>query len=364
MRLALRGYRLYDVLINGLVGGYDAATRLAAIMLPPRVVQIALLESARMVVPAALMYDYPLDSGADGYALCREFADCLTAGASLDELSCFKGGCPSFDDDTVVCPSGFWGYRHALGLPLSAASAPDPPTRIRYVGAPDLAVSMSTDPQLIERESHEQALRALRADVGWSYADTRAGTLDLLRATHAHLVYFYCHGGVVNKIPYLEVGYEEKGITRDNIRAKKIRWHEPRPLVFINGCETTALQPETALEFVSAFVENAQAAGVVGTEITVFEHLARSFAEDCLTRFLDGIPMGEAVRLGRLALLADANPLGLAYIPFVVSSLRLLRSRDRRSRLLAEATGARSGLRASLPAPTVALRHGSGRVSP
>jgi hypothetical protein len=51
--------------------------------------------------------------------------------------------------------------------------------------------------------------------------------------------------------------------------------------------------------------------------------LATAFAEECLRRFLDGAPIGEAVRDARLALLAQGNPLGLAYIPFVIASLRL-----------------------------------------
>ena len=50
------------------------------------------------------------------------------------------------------------------------------------------------------------------------------------------------------------------------------------------------------------------------------------FAEECLRRFLDGEPIGEAIRAARLALLAAGNPLGLAYIPFVTASLRLRRS--------------------------------------
>ena len=81
-----------------------------------------------------------------------------------------------------------------------------------------------------------------------------------------------------------------------------IRWQEPRPLVFLNGCHTTGLEPEQALELVSALVRRAQAAGVVGTEITVFEPLARAFAEDCLRRFLGGTSLGWAIREARLTL--------------------------------------------------------------
>jgi len=141
-------------------------------------------------------------------------------------------------------------------------------------------------------------------------------------------VYFYCHGGVTpGRVPYIQVGpITERGFTRDMVRSRSIRWRNPRPLVFINGCHTTALEPETALEFVSAFVENAFAAGVIGTEITIFEPVARAFAEECLRRFLDGQPIGEAVRGARLKMLKDGNPLGLVYIPFVLATLSLTRA--------------------------------------
>ena len=41
-------------------------------------------------------------------------------------------------------------------------------------------------------------------------------------------------------------------------------------------------------------------------------------------RFLSGVPIGEAVRGTRLALLKAGNPLGLVYIPFVMASLRMV----------------------------------------
>ena len=108
------------------------------------------------------------------------------------------------------------------------------------------------------------------------------------------------------------------------LRAKKIRWDITRPLVFINGCHTTALEPEQAIEFISPFIENANAAGVIGTEITIFEPLATVFAEECLRRFLNDAPIGEAIRGARLKLLKNANPLGLVYIPYVIADLHLI----------------------------------------
>lgn len=328
IRLAIRGYRIYDVVVGrgGLAGGREAAQVLAEMMLTPGVVQVATGVSPRHHLPAAVLYDYPLDTNAapEGYTLCPGFLEAFESAASLDETPCFQGICPSRGNNIVVCPSGFWGFRHALGMPPPAPATLEVPTEIAYAEGPAVAVAVSTDPAFVLRQAHEAALQALRAGLDWRYADRRASTLTLLRDARPHLVYLYCHGGVQDGIPFLQVGAPgERGITRDNLRAANILWDEPRPLVFINGCRTTALEPEQAMEFVSAFLESA-AAGVIGTEITVFEPLASAFAEECLRRFLGEAPLGEAVRGARLALLKAGNPLGLAYVPFAVASLRLV----------------------------------------
>jgi hypothetical protein len=126
-------------------------------------------------------------------------------------------------------------------------------------------------------------------------------------------------------VPYIRVGdLAERPITAVTLLNEEIEWQDPRPLVFLNGCHTTGLEPEQALELVSALVRRSRAAGVVGTEITVFEPLARAFAEDCLRRFLGGAPLGWAVRDARLSLLKAGNPLGLVYLPYALPSLQLV----------------------------------------
>jgi CHAT domain len=166
----------------------------------------------------------------------------------------------------------------------------------------------------------------LKPGMSWDYAETRDETLRLMKEAGPHLVYFYCHGGLDGKQPYIKVG-PSKGprITESLLRAERIRWHEPRPLVFINGCDTTALEPEQAIEFVSSFIALANASGVIGTEITVFEPLAKPFAENFLRSFVvGGKSCGESMRSARLALLKAGNPLGLVYLPFVIGTLRLV----------------------------------------
>jgi hypothetical protein len=327
---ARKGFRFYHAIVERLDADPDDADRLNELMRRPGLVQVATREAVTHLLPAALLYDYvgfrTTGRDADAYALCPAFLESLDGDAPLEETACFDGDCPSRGEPYTVCPSGFWGFRHYLGLPVSIRGAPDAATEIAYDPAPTLLVAVSTDEDLVLRTVHEEALRRLLdGDGSWRYADSQAETLRLLKEGQPHLVYFYCHGGFESGVSYLQVGpFGDEPITSDLLFSERIRWESPRPLVFINGCRTTALEPEHALELVSVFVRRAGAAGVIGTEITIFEPLARAFAEDCLRRFLAGTPLGEAVRSTRLALLKEGNPLGLAYIPFSLASLRMV----------------------------------------
>ncbi|MGB9181085.1 MAG: CHAT domain-containing protein [Pyrinomonadaceae bacterium] len=341
LRFARRGYNIYDSLISEFAGGQKKAQELAELMRQPGLLQIALKESPSFILPAALMYDYALDVDLPDAActICQSFTKSLNDAATpLEQTDCFNGNCPTRDTDNVICPSGFWGYRQNIGFPLSiedenedgSTHQREAVTEITWQTKPVLTVGVSTDPQFKRRQKHLDVIRGLRADIEWNYGETREDVLRELKETKPHLVYFYCHGGVSETRPYLEVGSGDKTgiISPSNLRAKKILWDTPRPLVFINGCHTTALEPEKAIEFITAFVASADAAGVIGTEITIFEPLATAFAEDCLRRFLGGTPIGEAVRTTRLKLLKDGNPLGLVYIPYVMANLRLVQQNN------------------------------------
>lgn len=105
-----------------------------------------------------------------------------------------------------------------------------------------------------------------------------------------------------------------------------IVWQNPQPLVFMNGCHTAAIDPGTMINLVEPLLIDARGAGVIGTEITIFENMATIFAEECLRRFLNGDPIGWAIRGARLKVLAGGNPLALAYIPFVAADLKLVKT--------------------------------------
>ena len=322
--LARWGYEFYSRIIDTLAGNPEKVEALEQLMLKPGLVQIAMKESPSYVLPAALIYDYAIDTGAEKYTLCSVFEKALAEKTPLSDVACFHGECPSRGKLTEICPSGFWGFRHQLGMPLSLEKAPDIEPRIKVSGDLNVAVGVATDMQLLA--THKQSMEKLSPRLKLVYAETRDMVFEILTKS-PHLVYFYCHGGFARDEdgPFLQVGPKEHPglILQSNFRARKIVWKMPRPLVFINGCHTTSLEPQQALEFISPLVTYCQSVGVIGTEITIFEELASAFAEECFRRFCKDECIGEAIRQARLALLSEGNPLGLVYIPFVGADLRV-----------------------------------------
>jgi hypothetical protein len=323
--LAIQGYRFWFKFAPKITKGKESPKKFAELTRKPGIMEFAVkdpTEASKCMFPAALIYDYPLETNANlkDYSLCKSFLESLNFGTPLKETPCFKGDCPSRGKKTVICPSGFWGFRHSIGVPLGSASETN--HEIGYQNTPEIVGAAF----LFETWSkHRQALESLKPEISWKLAYTRDDTLKMLKSTKPHLVYFYCEGGAKGDIPYIQVGNEnEKGITPDTFAADELWWEDPQPLVFINGCRTAALEPKLMLDFVSAFVACYHAAGVIGTEIQVFQQLARSFAEECLRRFLvEGETIGEAIRETRLKLLKYGNPLGLIYTIYANSSLRL-----------------------------------------
>lgn len=354
--LARAGKRIYSGILDNLKLDREALEKL---MSKSGLVQIALKLSPPAVLPAAIIYDYAWmpdafdDFDNTPFTLCETFQAAIEAAdkklAPIEECLCFKGQCSLLakikaiqkdpdktlrDLPPIICPSGFWGYRHALGFPLTLGHGFNANPVITYDDQLRVVAAVSMDPELVERDGHIARLKALTKSKGGLERDeSYVQIIKRLKGTKPHVLYFYCHGGVrLNNLPYLEVGTADR-FAPESFIDEGITWpSNPRPLVFINGCHTTSLNPEISLNFVTPLVQLGGASGVIGTEITIFEPLAVKFAEECLQRFLgappyaEGMPIGEAVRGARLELLRLGNPLGLVYIPFVMASLRMLSS--------------------------------------
>lgn len=328
IRLAVQGYRLYDNRIRALAGSSDGEDKLRELLRAPGMVQLASKASASDVVPIALFYDYDLDTQSrEKLTICPQFEESLRSGRALVDEPCFQGSCPNREGHvTVVCPSGFWGFRHDIGMPWPAPGGPEMAKTIGYSGEPLIDVAYFQFPQL---GGHLDQLGALGYQT--QRQSEREPAIAMFKATNPQLVYFYCHGVLIKQtdqtaLPALMIGSAAASSFFDttSFRPYRIRWPEARPLVFVNGCYTTQLSPDQALNFVKTFVEYVEAAGVVGTEITVFEPLAQRFAESFLKAFRAGAPFGRAIRLARLQLLAECNPLGLVYQPFAYAGLKLV----------------------------------------
>lgn len=325
VRMAWAGYRCYFSISQRLAGGVPQVKALTQRLAAPGFMEIALKEekaAGGFLLPGALLYDHPLDTSVplEKLSLCPEFCADIERGSLLEASRCFAGHCPSQGIKTIVCPSGFWGFRHFLAFPLSGTTDLKPVIAVK--DRPHILISAF--PGFSDWTKHREQLARLTAGCEDHFAETRQETIDGLRLTAPHLVYFYCHGGQAGAVPYLQVGREgEIGISPDNLLSEEIWWESPRPLVFINGCHTTALEPRMILDFVRGFITTSNAAGVIGTEITVFEPLARGFAEAFFPAILAGRTVGQAVREARLALLQQGNPLGLAYVPFVIPGMKI-----------------------------------------
>ena len=135
----------------------------------------------------------------------------------------------------------------------------------------------------VQRADHEARLRALGTDLTWRYADSREETLRLLRESRAHVVYFYCHGGLTaTNVPYLTVGPPARRASRATSSARcasagpaaAARVHQRLP--------HDRAEPGAGARTSRRAWSERGAAGVIGTEITNFEPLASAFAEECL----------------------------------------------------------------------------------
>ncbi len=325
--LARAGAGLYTEIAADLAGGIEGRERLEEISRRPGRVQIAAV-SASLYVPAGLFYDHPISdapAAGAGTSVCEEFLAAMKATDPLESSICMVDGCPNRECEDVVCPSGFWGFRHELGWPPSMEGALPPPPSTGE--SAKFLIGVSTDAKLRRRARHVDKVAKLAAAENVEVTESLEGFERALKARALHLVYMYCHGGMRRQVPYVELGAPgSAGLTRNFLRTHR-PWSPPPPrsVVFINGCHTTKVGPKQILSLASGFVREANAAGVIGTELTVFEPLACAFAEAMLPGLLNGErSVGGAVRHARLELLREPNPLGLVYVPFLAADTRLV----------------------------------------
>jgi hypothetical protein len=314
--LAPIGYILYvDLIINPI--NKDLEERLRSALSRPSLIQISVTSTERGIFPWALIYDKPFVSD-PGNVACPRILQRIGTGTAVGDLrsnTCIDGLCPHAADTNVICPLGFWGFRHSIEqLPPNTGQIV---TKI-YVPGP-LAFVMAVHRQL-SGPAHRAEIEA-ESKIKANYYDLKKAIGQALSGTKPHFIYFFCHGGRTAGTPWLGVGNQEQ-IQPTDFHAWKARWPETHPIILINGCHTVDLSPDDLLNFVTVF-SWCSAAGVIGTEIAIPESLAREFGRHFITRFANGKTVASIIAELRLSLLAKWNLLGLCYTPYCSGDLRL-----------------------------------------
>lgn len=325
-QLAEYGYDLYVDLVTS--KNRDFEDKLRRALGSSATIQISVMKSAKYIFPWSLVYDKDL-TVSDDNVVCENFLQLLRKGGPpgfLGPQVCLDIRCPYQDDTNIVCPWGFWGFKHTVEQPLSA---PQEDGEDGQRGKTDLKLEIKVDKNLSFLMGVSETLKHLDAHIGEIKAfvtpDVRNSRQQIglgLKHTDLHIVYFYCHGGRTGGKTWLGVGKKEKLYPGD-LKAWHIMWPVSHPLVFINGCHTVDMTPDDLLHF-NKMLSYCWASGVIGTEIIIPETLARHFAKGFLEDFLRGEKIGEVIKRQRLLLLERYNLLGLVYTPYCSADLQVI----------------------------------------
>jgi hypothetical protein len=357
--VALTGWQLFDQLIPGQAAQQDVLERLAS----DEGLHAAHIDIAN-VIPWAMIYDRPvrdrkeLPNPADPKLppLKVTKALCRAADQGLDRaLKCGRTGCllhpdenkrrqangePLLCEETVICPQRFWGFRVPIEVPVQQVQGvggkPPPAIRTQIATAKPLVFVAAFNPNLDKamlgdpRDGmHGDNLSTLTNNAGAQYVlpprPGRDPVIDLLATQEPDVVYLYCHGvsGATSKSgrllgDTLDFGLGHQGQTDDLIEGADFigpDWGHG-PLVFLNGCSTVGFKAYAPSAFIKKFIQGRKASAVIGTEVVVWEALAREFAETYFASMLSTRKPGRALLEARRALLDKHNPLGLAYTLF------------------------------------------------
>jgi hypothetical protein len=213
------------------------------------------------------------------------------------------------------------------------AGKPPPAIRTRIASAKPLVFVAAFNPNLdkamlgdLKDGMHGENLRTLMDGACAKYMlPPRAGrdaVIDLLANEEPDIVYLYCHGVSGAKTAKgrvlgdaLDFGLGHQGQTTDLIEGSDLsgRDWEHGPLVLLNGCSTVGFKAYAPSVFIKKLIQGRKASAVIGTEVVVWEALAREFAETYFASMLSTRKPAQALLVARRALLDKDNPLGLVY---------------------------------------------------
>jgi hypothetical protein len=207
----------------------------------------------------------------------------------------------------------------------------DVTNQIHVGAATNLAVAVTRDTQLDQSAiaKHLHNLQGLMPFSPPDEADDWNKVCNMLLAPE--IAYFLCHGEYdATKVePYLGIGLRDASpahrVYPNELLAwartpPRKQWWDRRPLIFINGCHTSALMPNDILSFVETF-GILGASGVIGTEISIRLPVATEIGESLLRKIAKGASVGEAMYQVRWEMANKGNLLGLAYTPYCLADL-------------------------------------------
>lgn len=105
-------------------------------------------------------------------------------------------------------------------------------------------------------------------------------------------------------------------------------WRHPdgdrlMPLVFVNACGSTTMDPHSAASILTPFAKN-QNRGLVGTMARIPDGFASQFSKVFYRELFSGLTIGMALHKARWRMLQDSdNPMGLLYAHFGDAGLRV-----------------------------------------
>jgi len=102
-------------------------------------------------------------------------------------------------------------------------------------------------------------------------------------------------------------------------------WKITHPLIFINGCSTVDIGPDSIGNLATRFIIEWGASGVIGTETTISPYWAVPAGEVFFERFVkEKDTIGDSVKQLRLNLLYRGWLIGLGYTAYASSELKII----------------------------------------
>jgi hypothetical protein len=317
--LAQAGRSLYLALVGGVTeeGAMLDEDAPQILLDAGTIIQIAPL-SPQLGIPWEVAYERPCQSYDEGETkLCDRFAAHGPA----------PSDCPYHEDPKVVCPWGFWGFRHIVEQIPCRVPAHQPPPRqslpllIRNSKPLRMSAVVFTGFNLVRE--HFAAIRGLLPQqIEVKELTVADDVAQALKRDTADIVYFYAHGGFeAEGTPYLKFGVDER-ITLIDLDAWRTTLRSKHALVMLNACESAGYSPD-AFESLLSFFHQRGASGVIAAQCDLRELLAATFGLGFFQEFLRGESAGQALRTTRLSLLERLDPRGLAYSLFASADLKI-----------------------------------------